>query len=307
MSMIVRDFQPADAESTADSKRAAIPYLVITPELVAWQVANAPAGQRHRLLVAEVDGRVVGSVSTGIFTESSKPGQAFVNLSVAPDARGRGVGAGLLAAAEEHLTDLGASTAYAWVLDDEASTGFAERRGYQRSRSSYFSRLALAATPLPPLPSLPEGAQLRTAADFAEDPRPLYDLDIEAAADEPSDVASDAMNYQDWLALYWHRPDLDRELTSVVVMDGMAVAFSVAQTDRRGRYWSGMTGTRRAYRNRGLAKQAKADSLRRARIAGCTEAFTGNDAENTPMLAINQWFGYQIAAREWRYRRDLTG
>jgi len=26
-------------------------------------------------------------------------------------------------------------------------------------------------------------------------------------------------------------------------------------------------------------------------VAGCTEAFTGNDAENAPMLAINHWFG----------------
>ncbi|GAB2932291.1 GNAT family N-acetyltransferase [Micromonospora polyrhachis] len=306
MSIIVRDFQPADAEAAAETKRAAIPYLVLTPELVAWQVTHAPGNQRHRLLVAEVDGQVVGSASTGIFAESSKPGQAFVNLSVAPDARGRGAGTALLTTAEGYLTGLGASTAYAWVLDDEASTGFAQRHGYQRSRSSYFSRLDLAAIALPSLPPLPEGARLRTAADFADDPRPLYDLDVEAAADEPGDVDSDAMNYEDWLALYWHRPDLDRDLTSVVVMDGMAVAFSVAQTDRRGRYWSGMTGTRRAYRNRGLAKQAKADSLRRARLAGCSEAFTGNDAENAPMLAINGWFGYQVAAREWRYLRNLT-
>ncbi|MGW0435810.1 GNAT family N-acetyltransferase [Micromonospora sp. NPDC003197] len=307
MSIIVRDFQPADAEAAAETKRAAMPYLVLTPELVAWQVAHAPGQQRHRLLVAEVDGRVVGSASTGIFTESSKPGQGFINLSVAPGGRGRGAGTALLAAAEDYLTTLGASTAYAWVWDDEVSTGFAERHGYQRSRSSYFSRLDLTAVPLPPLPPLPEGAQLRTAADFADDPRPLYDLDVEAAADEPGDVDSDAMNYEDWLTLYWNRPDLDRELTSVVIMDGRAVAFSVAQTDRRGRYWSGMTGTRRAYRNRGLAKQAKGDSLRRARLAGCTEAFTGNDTENAPMLAINEWLGYRIAAREWRYLRDLNG
>ena len=35
--------------------------------------------------------------------------------------------------------------------------------------------------------------------------------------------------------------------------------------------------------------------------AGITEAFTGNDTENGPMLAINRWFGYRPAATEWRY------
>jgi GNAT superfamily N-acetyltransferase len=93
----------------------------------------------------------------------------------------------------------------------------------------------------------------------------------------------------------------------VAVVDGVVAAFSVAQTDGRSRYWSGMTGTRSAYRNRGLAKLVKNQSLHRARAAGYTEAFTGNDAGNGPMLAINKWFGYQPCASEWRYLRDLNG
>jgi hypothetical protein len=66
-----------------------------------------------------------------------------------------------------------------------------------------------------------------------------------------------------------------------------------------------MTGTGRAFRGRGLAKLAKNHSLHRARAAGFTEAFTGNDADNGPMLAINTWFGYQVCATEVRYVRDL--
>jgi RimJ/RimL family protein N-acetyltransferase len=66
-----------------------------------------------------------------------------------------------------------------------------------------------------------------------------------------------------------------------------------------------MTGSRRAYRGRGLAKLAKTDSLHRARAAGYTEAFTGNDTGNAPMLAINAWLGYRPTATEWHYLRDL--
>ncbi|MBM0224834.1 hypothetical protein [Micromonospora sp. ATA51] len=71
----------------------------------------------------------------------------------------------------------------------------------------------------------------------------------------------------------------------------------IAPTDGRDRYWSGMTGTRRAFRSRGLAKLAKNDSLHLARAAGYTAAFTGNDTENAPLLAINTWFGYRPTAR----------
>jgi len=89
-------------------------------------------------------------------------------------------------------------------------------------------------------------------------------------------------------------------------VDGRPAAFSAAHTDGTGRYATAMTGTARAFRGRGLAKLAKNDSLHRARAAGCTEALTGNDAGNEPMLAINKWFGYEISATEVRHVRELT-
>jgi RimJ/RimL family protein N-acetyltransferase len=115
----------------------------------------------------------------------------------------------------------------------------------------------------------------------------------------------DQIGYEDWLAAYWHRPDLDRALTTVAVVDGVVAAFSLALTDGADRYQSGMTGTRRAYRGRGLARLVKHASLRRAGEAGYRYAYTGNDAENPAMLAINHWFGYRMVGTEWRYLREL--
>ncbi|MQA24780.1 MAG: GNAT family N-acetyltransferase [Micromonosporaceae bacterium] len=304
MTLTVREFRAADSEAVSDVVRVVLPYLVTTPEKVAWEVANAPAARRYRVFVAEFDGRVVGTARAGLILDSAQPGQATVNVNVLPEHRGRGVGGALLAAAENHVQASGAVSAHSWVLDDAESRGFVERHGYQRGRSSKFQRLDLAVAALPPL-EIPPGVELRAASDFAGDPRPLYELDTEAARDEPSAVELDAMPYQDWLAMYWDRPDLDRDLTTVAVVDGVAAAFSGAQTDGRTRYWSAMTGTLRAYRGRGLAKLAKNQSLHRAKAAGYTEALTGNDDENGPMLAINRWFGYQPSATEWVYKRDL--
>ena len=84
-----------------------------------------------------------------------------------------------------------------------------------------------------------------------------------------------------------------------------APAFTAARSDGATRYAWGMTGTARAFRGRGLAKLAKNDSLHRARAAGYTQAFTGNDTGNEPMIAINKWFGYELCGTEVRYVREL--
>ncbi|MGW0735754.1 GNAT family N-acetyltransferase [Streptomyces sp. NPDC002851] len=315
MTVIVRDFRPEDAEGTAEVLRASVPPLVVVPEEIGWEVEYAHPAARYRILVAEeraegtggdVGGRIVARGQVGLAHDSPKPGQAYANLYVHPERRGHGIGSLVLRAAEEHLAGAGATAVHSWVLDETANRAFAERHGYRPGRSAHFLRLDLAHGTLPPPPEPPADVELRTAADFAADPRPLFDLDAAVTADEPSDIGADLDDYEDWLRTTWHRPSLDRELSVVAVVDGVPVAFTAARTDGRGRYTSGMTGTVRAHRGRGLAKLVKTHSLHRARAAGCTEAFTGNDAGNGPMLAINRWFGYEISATEVRHVRELA-
>jgi GNAT superfamily N-acetyltransferase len=308
MSMIVRDIRPeAPAEAAAFSsiRRLALPFMLSTPDSVLHQLAHAHPDARFRQLVAEEDGEIVGTAQVGLAHDSPLPGQGYLNVYVHPGRPGRGAGSLLVRAAEEHLAGAGATRLFAWVPDEPGNRAFAERHGYRPGRSAHFLRLDLAHGALPPLQDPPPGVELRTAADYADDPRPLFELDAEATADEPSDVGAEFTDYEAWLAETWRHPLLDLELTSVAVADGRPVAFSVAHTDGHGRYGSAMTGTARAFRGRGLAKLAKNDSLHRARAAGCTEAFTGNDTGNGPMLAINDWFGYTICATEVRYAREL--
>ncbi|RPF39751.1 L-amino acid N-acyltransferase YncA [Streptomyces sp. Ag109_G2-6] len=308
----VRDLRPddpADAEAVVRVRRAARPFMITTPDGVAFALGSAHPDARFRLLVAETaDGRVVGTAQVGLAHDSPEPGQSYVNAYVDPAHRSRGAGTALLRTAEEHLAAQGAVDAYAWVLDEPANRAFAERHGYRPSRSAHFLRLDLAGAALPPLPrELPDGVELRPASAFAADPRPLFEADAEATADEPGDVPASLDDYQGWLDAVWSDPTLDHGLTSVVLVDGEVAAFSAARTDGRTRYGSAMTGTRRAFRGRGLAKLAKTDSLHRARAAGYTEAFTGNDAGNEPMLAINARFGYRICATETRFTKKLGG
>ncbi|MGW0466181.1 N-acetyltransferase family protein [Streptomyces sp. NPDC003027] len=308
MTVIVRDVRPEDPEDAAGFarvRRAALPCMLANAAQVAFDWAHAHPDAHERPLVAEIDGEIVGCSQLGIAYDAPEPGIGSVNIYVHPEKRGRGAGTLLLRASEEHLAEVGATTLYSWVLDEPGFRAFAERHGYASSRSAHFLRLDLAGAELPPLQGPPAGVELRTAAEFAADPRPLFVLDALTTADEPGDVGAELTDYEHWLATTWNHPLLDRELTTVAVVDGQPAAFSAAQTDGAGRYGSVMTGTDPAFRGRGLAKLAKNHSLHRARAAGCTEAFTGNDAGNGPMLAINSWFGYEICATEVRHVRTL--
>ncbi|TQE18751.1 GNAT family N-acetyltransferase [Streptomyces ipomoeae] len=308
MTVIVRDLRPADpadAEAFADVRRRALPFLVSTAESLLHDATHAPPEAHHQHLVAEADGVVIGTAQLDIAHDSPVPGQGNINVYVHPDHPRRGAGGLLVRTAEERLAAAGATKLFSWVLDTPDNRAFAERRGYTASRSAHFLRLDLAHGTLPPLQPPPNGVDLRTAADFADDPRPLFDLDAETTADEPGDIDAELDDYEQWLQDTYRHPLLDHALSTVVVVDGVPVAFTTVRTDGRDRYFTGMTGTARAFRGRGLAKLAKNDSLHRARAAGYAEAFTGNDADNGPMLAINKWFGYEVCATEVRHVREL--
>ncbi|WP_371658887.1 N-acetyltransferase family protein [Streptomyces sp. NBC_00280] len=309
MTLTVRTLRTDDQagiEAFARIRHVALPFLLFTPAGVAYDIAHAHPDARFQALIAEEDGEVLGTAQTGVVHDSPEPGQGYVNVYVHPERTRRGAGSLLVRTAEQHLAAAGVTKSFSWVLDAPDNRAFAERRGYRSSRNAHFLRLDLANGKLPPLQDPPPGVELRPASDYAADPRPLFDLDAEASSDEPSDVDYEFTDYEAWLRETWHHPLLSHELTTVAVVDGRPAAFSAARTDGGTRYGTVMTGTARDFRGRGLAKLAKNDSLHRARAAGYTEALTGNDAGNGPMIAINNWFGYEICATEVRYVRELT-
>lgn len=310
MSLTVRPLRPGDlaeAEAVAAVRRATVPYLVCTAAGLLWEAEHAPPDRRLRWLVAvRADGSVAGCADTGLLAGGAGPVQGFLHTAVPAHAAGEGAGTALVAAGEAYLAGLGARRVHSWVADEERAQHFAERAGYTRSRQARFLGLDLRRAALPALPAtLPEGVTIGSAADFADDWRPLHEADTECAADEPGDVEVEPAPYEEWLPLNWGRPDWDAALSGVVLVHGQVAAYSVAQTDGLDRYWSGMTGTRRAFRGRGLARLAKLAALRRARDAGYVHAHTGNDATNAPMLAVNRRLGYRVVASEWRYVTTL--
>ncbi|MFJ2865382.1 GNAT family N-acetyltransferase [Kitasatospora sp. NPDC087314] len=298
-SLTIRDFRPDDAEAAVAAHRAGREHLVMTAENLVWMNDRQLPGEHFRTFVAELDGRVVGSVRCAVAVGTTTVGVGYANGSVLPEARRRGAFTGLLAAAERHLAERGVTEVHGWVDDAPGSLAFAAARGFVIGRQGYFSGRDLT-LPLPQAPVLPAGVELRPGTDWADDPLPLFVIDEDASRDEPGEVVLDATEYEDWRQGVWNRPDLDQALTTVAVVEGEPAAFTIAQTDGRGLYWSGFTACRRQFRGRGLSKLAKLESLRLAAAAGVRHAYTANDATNAPMLAINAWLGYERCAGEFK-------
>jgi GNAT superfamily N-acetyltransferase len=248
--------------------------------------------------VATYDTAVVGWMSCRLNTWTSETGAANLTLFVHPDHRRQGIGTRLLGTAMAHLNDIEARRVRVFATDD--SLGFARAAGFEASRAMRYSGVDTA--DLPPAPPVPTG--LRVVPFTEVDPRVAYAADCAVSADEPGDMPVRLPSFERWYEEIWSSPALNHAV-SVGVLDGPdMVAFAAMETDDD-RAWSAMTGTLAGYRGRGLATLAKSVALRAAAAVGVTSAFTSNDADNRPMLAINERFGYRVVATEWSCLRTM--
>lgn len=125
-----------------------------------------------------------------------------------------------------------------------------------------------------------------------------------AAADDPSGLTR-RIPLDEYAATQWEDPTHRPELGAAVVEGDDVVAYgSVLVAGDRA--WNSMTGTRRTHRGQGLATLVKRHSLAALAAAGVRRCFTGNDAENEAMLAVNRALGYRRGATTWGASRRLS-
>lgn len=296
MELEVRDAVEGDAAGLSAVWAAVFPHLVMmTPERVLHRLVAAPPEARDRTRVVTASGgAVVAFARSGLDVETSEPGHGHVVVAVLPGHRRRGLGSALLEDAVGHLAGFSAVTLHGRAADDGPASAFLQDRGWEATSVDRFQRADLP-PPAGTVGPLPAGVHLRPVAEA--DPRAVWRADAAATLDIPGDVVADAMSYEHWLRDVWGDPTLDRALSRVALEPGgevVAVTLLQVAPVRRA-VWSGMTGTVRGHRGRGLASAVKADALRAAGAAGYTEAWTGNDDTNLAMRAVNARLGYRLA------------
>jgi GNAT superfamily N-acetyltransferase len=253
--------------------------------------ASPPPGGERIFRLVERGGEIVGAASAFRDTRSADSGFGRIALHVRPDRRGRGIGAALLAETVAHLRSIGVRRVSCWATPE--STGFARAHGFEPSREMRFSALDLTGFGERPRQPAPTGIQLVRLREVAEEK--LYEADVAAATDEPGDAPPQPTPYPLWRYEILEEPGLDRDASTAAVVDGRVVSFSLVLRDGD-RIWSDMTATVPDHRGHGLARLVKTAALRRAAASGARVAYTSNDEENAPMLAVNDRLGYRPVA-----------
>jgi GNAT superfamily N-acetyltransferase len=136
---VIRRASPADAPAIAAVQARAWRHAyadIVDPERMPTVEQQAPRWVVHMESGGEVDvwdqdGRVVGFATAGPGRDDASEGELYA-IYVDPPAQGAGVGAALLAAAEQSLRDAGHGAAILWTFEANGlARAFYERHGWQ--------------------------------------------------------------------------------------------------------------------------------------------------------------------------------
>ena len=253
-------------------------------ELFRSQAADKP---ERRLLVAELDGEVVGS---GLVDRSDIGERFSVKVRVLPEARRRGVGTALLRELVAHASTFGHDK-IATHVEEKSSLPFAERFGFRETDRQVEQVKHLGQEPAAPLP---DGIEVVTVAERPSLLREAYPL----ASEGYHDMALEAparLSIDDWLREEATIP----EGSYVALADGKIVGFSgLMRHDNPGVAEDGLTVVRRDWRRRGLASTLKRLELAWAADNGFREVVTWTQRGNDGMRRVNEQLGYEY--------RDIT-
>jgi GNAT superfamily N-acetyltransferase len=298
---MIREATLDDAAAIARLSALVYPAEVFTARGLRHSWQALPARARRRMWAAEEEGELVGLASAARFISSSDPGACIANVYVHPERRRRGLGTALWERVEAHLAELGARHVNSFGLDEEPSRRFMRARGFEVTFVQRMSALDLRTLGPPPEPPPEVGL---TPYALIDDPRPVYELEVEALRDVPVDQPLDDVRWEDWLGRWWHHPELDRNASLLALVEGEPAAFTTLLTDPESRRAAtAMTGTARRFRGRGLAVLVKHHALARAAAGGIETAVTENDERNAPMLRVNEQLGYRPTAANATFTR----
>ncbi len=316
---------PALAEVlNADSAGAGIDEHVAVAE-VAAELAHASEENSYRtLLVAELDGRVVGFARRAWHDREVFVAYEHVGF-VHPDAQRRGLGRALLRRQAAALADLAASHAteaaraapdpsrdrvlFSWADERRlGATALLVSDGYDPVRW-YLDMLRPTLDDLPPA-APPPGIRIAPAGPGDERLlRAALAAEEEAFADHWGHHPRTAEEDDAILA----EPDADPALWWIG-WDGDAIAGVVRQIDfaeenarfGRRRIWIDRVSVRRPWRGRGIARALMLAGMAQARDRGYTSAGLGVDADNpTGALGLYERLGFVRGPATIAYAKAL--
>jgi GNAT superfamily N-acetyltransferase len=299
---VIREGTLDDIPSAAAMRQRAWPDMILTAEGMRHSLENVPERAELLMLAWEEDGEVVGWCTACHDWWIADPNRGTLVVAVEPSRRGEGIGSALAAAGDAHIEAIGVTTTRAGSVDEPGARALASRLGFTEIAAAATSAVdPRTVTPEP----VPAGVRIVPFADL-DDPRALYELDLEVSNDIPNEQF-DGISFEEWRDEFWRSPLIDQDASLVALVGDDLAAMTMIRIDEpSGRAENNVTGTRRAFRGRGLARLLKTHSLHIAGKRGATIAITGNDETNAPMLAVNTRLGYRPFSRRLEWERVRT-
>jgi GNAT superfamily N-acetyltransferase len=239
----------------------------------------------RRYLLAEVDGKVVG---TGVVGRSSQSDARPTLVGVLPGWRRRGLGSALMDRCLGYARELEAARALAFVREDDAeSRGFLERRGFVVT--DRLVSLALDLEPDPQPAAVPPGIEICELSD--EHLAEAYEVFGDGVADIPAEGDSGEIRpLEEWVRHVRAHP------LTLVALDGVRV-IGYADVELRnaesGLLDNNLTTVRRSHRGRGIAEALKRTQIDWATAHGYRRIVTTTHDGNEPMRRLNEKLGYR--------------
>ena len=247
----------------------------------------------HADLVAWIDGEPVGSGFVAIMPQ--RPELPNTLITVRAEARGRGAGTALYAAVSDWTREHGLTELEAVASDDDPeSLAFAERRGFVEDRREKGVALRLAEIEPPPVEP-PDGIEIVSWAERPDLARGIYEVVLEASPDVPGWEDEIVEPFEKWFENDMQGSGDKPEATFLALAGDEVVGcakFSLTEAQPK-IAWHDLTGLKRAWRGRGIARALKATQIRWAKAHGYDELRTRNDERNAPIRHLNREFGYE--------------
>ena len=247
----------------------------------------------HVDLLAEIEEEVVGSAFVSIAPQ--RPDIVAALVTVPAEHRRRGAGTALYRTVSAWARQRGLDTIEAVTADTDAeSLAYAHRRGFVEDRREAGVALDLTAIEAPPVEP-PDGVAIVTWAERLELARGIYEVAVEASPDIPGSEGEQVESFEDWLAHDMQGSGDKPEATFVAVAGAEVVGYAkLSLTDAQPTTaHHDLTGVKRAWRGRGVARALKATQIAWAKANGYEELRTRNEERNAPIRHLNERFGYR--------------
>jgi len=279
-----------DEQVSLDVYNAVWPHAAFTMDEVRSFKQSVRA---HHDVVARLDGVPVGSALTVVVPHRAD--RVLTVVTVLASHRRRGVGRALFASLSAWTGERGIAEVEVPVLDDDPeSLAYATRRGFVEERRELGVVLDLTGMEQPALEP-PEGIEIVAWADRPELARGIYEVSLEAYPDIPGFEDDELESFEDWLA-HDMQGSGDRPEATFAAIAGEEVvgyakfALTAAQPTVA---FHDVSGVKRAWRGRGVARALKTAQIRWAIANGFTELRTRNEERNEPIRRLNASLGYR--------------